>query len=351
MSNSFVRVPPDSTGKLVDTFQDDNSHERQAIVIADPDTSANVVPIGVDGLLPIKGEQQLDYASNTTATAAVTVFGIALPGTTGPTGVSSGNPLPVTGTLVATISGSVAITNTAFNSTISNASINTTISGSIANTAFNATISNTVLAVTGTVNATVSGSVTITNTAFNSTITGSIANTAFNATISNATLAVVGNVADGSAATGNPVRVGLLAKSPDGTDPGSVDEDDVAAGIADLNRRTFVNPVSPQFGHYNTNATVAISTVGIASPGAGLMLVLTNVIFSSGTTSAPSLTIRENSTTGTIKMGPIYLEAIVGRGFASGPIALPIASSTAVAVLTIGAGNQAIDIDYYIQKV
>jgi hypothetical protein len=42
---------------------------------------------------------------------------------------------------------------------------------------------------------------------------------------------------------------------------------------------------------------------------------------------------------------------VAGRGFASGPIFLPITASTAVTLTSSAAIAQSFDIDYFIQKV
>lgn len=107
MAQSFVAVPPDSTGKHVDTFATSGGTHRQAIVIADPTTDANTVAIGSDGKLPIKTEQQLDYDTGA-GTQTQSLIGIALPASGGPVaGGTSSNPIRTdpTGTTTQPVSG------------------------------------------------------------------------------------------------------------------------------------------------------------------------------------------------------------------------------------------------------
>jgi len=95
MSQDYVQVPADSTGKKVDTQVTANSQHRQVVVVGDPSTDANVVAIGSDGLLPTKGQQSLDFDTGA-GTKNIDLVGIGLPASGGPVGVSSSNPLPVT---------------------------------------------------------------------------------------------------------------------------------------------------------------------------------------------------------------------------------------------------------------
>jgi hypothetical protein len=168
------------------------------------------------------------------------------------------------------------------------------------------------------------------------------------ATVTGAT--VVGTVADDSPTPGAPVMVGGMAKSPDGTDPGNVSaEDDVARVIIDLNRRLYVNTVHPRFGHKHLNGTSAYTDESIvADPGDGFQVIITNIVGSTGAATAMNFFLEEGST---VVFGPIYLEAVAGRGFASGPIFLPITASTAVTLTSSAAIAQSFDIDYFIQKV
>jgi len=144
--------------------------------------------------------------------------------------------------------------------------------------------------------------------------------------------------------------VGGSAKSPDGTDPGNVSaENDVSRLITDLNRRLFVNTRHPQTGHVHLNGSSAYTDQAlIADPGDGYRIIITNIIFSSGAATAINMFLEEGAST---IFGPIYLEAVAGRGFCSGPIHLPCTASTAVTVTTSAAIAQSIDVDYFVEKV
>lgn len=159
----------------------------------------------------------------------------------------------------------------------------------------------------------------------------------------------VGTVADDATTPGAPVMVGGSAKSPDGTDPSSVAENDVARSITDLNRRIYVNTNHPRTLHKHLNGSTAYADESIvADPGDGFQVVITNIIASTGAATALNFFLEEGSTT---IFGPIYLEAVAGRGFASGPIYLPVTASTAVTLTSSASIAQSFDIDYIIQAV
>src|SRR3990167_10896992 len=103
MANSFVQVPPDSTGKLIDTWTTTVlGYHRQGIVISDPSTDANVVGISSRLRVPIETEQLLDYDTGA-GTANLSLVGLALPGAGGPVAVGTAtNPIVVSGTVAAT---------------------------------------------------------------------------------------------------------------------------------------------------------------------------------------------------------------------------------------------------------
>ncbi len=161
---------------------------------------------------------------------------------------------------------------------------------------------------------------------------------------------VVGTIADDATTPGAPVMIGGMAKSPDGSDPGNVSaEDDVSRLITDLNRRLYVNTQHPNYGHAHLNGSGAYTDQAlIADPGDGFRVVITNIIVSTGAATALNFFLEEGAST---IFGPIYLEATAGRGFASGPINLPVTASTAVTITTSAAIAQSVDVDYFIQKV
>ncbi len=165
-----------------------------------------------------------------------------------------------------------------------------------------------------------------------------------------AVLPAQGNIADDATTPGNPVMIGGKAKSPDGTDPGSVSaEDDTARAITDLNRRVYVNTDHPRSLHKHLDGSSAYTDSEIAAdPGDGFQIIITNVTVGTGAATAFNFFFEEGSTK---VYGPYYLEAVAGRGFCSGPIHLPITPSTNVTITTSASIAQAIDIDYFIQAV
>lgn len=164
------------------------------------------------------------------------------------------------------------------------------------------------------------------------------------------TTTAVGTIADDSTTPGAPVMVGGTGKSPDGTDPGSVSaENDVTRNITDLNRRLFVNTRHPRQLHKHLNGSSAYTDESIvADPGDGFQVVITSIIGSTGAATALNFFLEEGAST---IFGPIYLEAVAGRGFVSGPIYLPVTASTAVTLTSSAAIAQSFDIDYFIQAV
>ena len=159
----------------------------------------------------------------------------------------------------------------------------------------------------------------------------------------------VGTVADDAITPGAPVMVGGQAVSPDGTDPTSVAEADVVRFRTDLNRRLYVATNHPRTWRYHLNTSTAQTDTSIqAAPGAGLRVVITNIQFTSGAATAINLFLEEATTT---IWGPIYLEAVAGRGYVSGPIFLPITANTAVTYTTSAAIAHAVDILGFIEAV
>lgn len=169
------------------------------------------------------------------------------------------------------------------------------------------------------------------------------------ATASNLNAAVVGNVADGTAASGNPVMAAAIAKSPDGTSPGFVAEDAVARHASDLNRRLYINPNHPSSTKAHFDGSSAYTDQEIAAaPGSGKQVVITFISFSTGAATACNLFLEEGSTK---IFGPVYLEAVAGRGYVSGPICLKVTANTAVTFTTSAAIAQSVDFQYFIQDV
>lgn len=160
---------------------------------------------------------------------------------------------------------------------------------------------------------------------------------------------VSGDVAHDTADAGEPVKIGFKAKSPDGTDPGSVAEDDRANGYSDLNSRQYVNTHHPRSLHKHLDGSTAYTDESlVADPGDGFQVIITNIVASTGAATALNFFLEEGSTK---IFGPIYLEAVAGRGFASGPIHLPVTASTAVTLTSSASIAQSFDVDYFIQAV
>lgn len=159
-----------------------------------------------------------------------------------------------------------------------------------------------------------------------------------------------GGVAHDSADSGNPHKVGAKAYSPDGTTPGTaVAEEDRTDLKADLDGRLLVSGDHPRSLHKHLNGSTAYTDESIAAdPGDGFQIIVTNIIASTGAETALNFFLEEGAST---IFGPIYLEAVDGRGFASGPIRLPITASTALTLTSSASIAQSFDIDYYIQAV
>lgn len=158
-----------------------------------------------------------------------------------------------------------------------------------------------------------------------------------------------GGVAHDSADSGNPIKVGAKAFSPDGTTPGAVAENDRSDAKCDLNGRIYVNTRSPQSLHKHLDGTSAYTDESvIADPGDGFQAVITAISFSSGEAVAINFFLEEGSTK---IFGPIYIEAVAGRGFAMSNLYIPCTASTAVTLTTSAANDQSFDMDYFIQAV
>lgn len=148
-----------------------------------------------------------------------------------------------------------------------------------------------------------------------------------------------------------PVIVGGHAKSPDGTTPGTVSaEDDVARFITDLNRRQYVNPVSPWLWSYHEDSSSALTDASVqADPGDGFSIYVTDIIVSTGAATALNIFFEEGATK---VLGPYYLEAVAGRGLAIHFVTpKKITASTALTVTTSAAIAHSIDVMGFIANV
>lgn len=171
-----------------------------------------------------------------------------------------------------------------------------------------------------------------------------------------ATVTTVGTVTGGGIAhdgadSGNPLKIGFKAYSPDGTTPGTaVAEGDRTDGKSDLDGRQLVNDEHPRWWSYHVDGSSALTDATVkASPGAGFQTVITNICVSSGAATAMNMFLEEGSTK---IFGPIYLEAVAGRGFCT-PAGFKkhITAATAVTVTTSASIAHSIDIQGYIQAI
>lgn len=169
-------------------------------------------------------------------------------------------------------------------------------------------------------------------------------------TITTVTTLTGGGVAHDSADSGNPHKLGAVAYSPDGTTPGTaVAEGDRTNLKADLDGRLLVSADHPRRGHKHLDGSSAYTDeVVVADPGDGFQVVITAITVSTGAATALNFFLEEGSTK---IFGPIYLEAVAGRGFTQTGMYLPVTPSTAVTITTSAAIAQSIDIDYFIQAV
>lgn len=180
------------------------------------------------------------------------------------------------------------------------------------------------------------------------TVDGSV--TAVSGTATNLKAEVVGSVADDSPTPGNPITVAGLAVSPDGTDPGSVAEADVARLRTDLNRRLLVNIAHPNLWSYHENSSSALTDQAVAAaPGVGFSLFVTDIVFSTGAATVCNIFFEEGVTT---VLGPYYLEAVAGRGVALHFVTpKKITTNTALTVTTSAAIAHGLDVHGFIAAV
>jgi hypothetical protein len=169
-------------------------------------------------------------------------------------------------------------------------------------------------------------------------------------TVSTVTALTGGGVAHDAADSGNPVKLGAKAYSPDGTTPGTaVAEGDRSDAKCDLDGRLFVNGYHPRTLTAHLDGSSAYTDQALISdPGDGFQVVITNIIASTGAATALNFFLEEGSTK---IFGPIYLEAVAGRGFASGPMYLPCTASTAITLTSSAAIAQSFQVQYHVQAV
>jgi len=159
---------------------------------------------------------------------------------------------------------------------------------------------------------------------------------------------VVGNVANNASDSGNPVKIGAV-----GIGPGSSGQINIAGYRAnlttDLNGRLAVNTQSLQTVRVHLDGSSAYTDQALfPDPGDGFRNVMTFFQISTGAATALNVFIEEGSTK---VWGPVYLEAVAGRGYVSGPINIPFTASTAQTVTTSASIAQSIDATYFVQAL
>lgn len=155
---------------------------------------------------------------------------------------------------------------------------------------------------------------------------------------------LAGDVAHDSPDSGNPVKIGFKAVSPDGTAPGTaVAENDRTNAKGDLDGRQYVATMHPENWSYHDDDVAAVTTDGAvhADPGDGFAVFITDIVFSIGAATASSIFIEESTTK---ILGPYYLEAIAGRGLAI-HFQTPKRCTASTAILVTNTGSISFSID------
>jgi hypothetical protein len=168
-------------------------------------------------------------------------------------------------------------------------------------------------------------------------------------TVTTVTTLTGGGVAHDSPDSGNPNKIGFKAYSPDGTTPGTaVAEADRTDAKGDLDGRLFINDEHPRYWSYHLNTSTAQTDTSVAAdPGDGFQLVITDIQFSNGAATAINMFLEEGAST---IWGPVYLEAINGRGYVwKGK--KHVTASTALTITTSSSTAHSVEILGYIQAV
>jgi hypothetical protein len=298
--------------------------DTPAIATGVADGDRTLLSVDSAGLAYTRLRQQLDGDSGA-GTQATDVVLLGLPGSGGPVaGGTSTNPLQVSLANTAANSTAVKVDGSAVTQPVSAASLPLPTGASTA-------AKQPALGTAGTASADVIS------------VQGIASMTPLLAT-------VAGGVAHDSADSGSPVKLGAKAYSPDGTTPGTaVAEGDRSDAKCDLDGRLFVNGYHPRTLTAHLDGSSAYTDQALISdPGDGFQVVITNIIASTGAATALNFFLEEGSTK---IFGPIYLEAVAGRGFASGPMYLPCTASTAITLTSSAAIAQSFQVQYHIQAV
>jgi len=160
---------------------------------------------------------------------------------------------------------------------------------------------------------------------------------------------VSGPAAHDDPTTGNPVVVAGTAQDADDTAPPNriSQESDATRFATDFDGTQFVRTHGPQLWSFHIDGSSALTDQEVhASPGSNLSLYVTDIVFSSGASTAINAFFEEG---GTKVLGPYYLEAVDGRGM-SMHLQTPkkITAATALTVTTDQAIDHTIDVTGYI---
>lgn len=162
---------------------------------------------------------------------------------------------------------------------------------------------------------------------------------------------MVGDVAHDAAAAGNPVLVcGVAQNNDDTAPPNRVSAESDATRLAtDLDGSLHVRTHGPQIWSYHENSSSALTDTQVhAAPAAGLSLYVTDIIVSTGAATALNFFLEEGAST---VFGPIYLEAVAGRGFCHRFVTpKKITAATALTITTSAAIAHAIDITGFVAQ-
>ncbi len=162
-------------------------------------------------------------------------------------------------------------------------------------------------------------------------------------------LPVMGTRAVDTPLSEDPLTIGGEASNMGDTAPPTrvSAEGDVSQFVTDLDGVQFVHPHGPQIWDYHEDSSSALTDATVhAAAGAGLSLYVCSIICSTGAATAWNIFFEESTTK---KLGPYYLEAVLGRGFAlyfNPP--KKMTADTALTVTTIGAILHSIDITGFV---
>lgn len=153
-----------------------------------------------------------------------------------------------------------------------------------------------------------------------------------------------GNVAHGGADSGNPIKIGGRA---DTTFQTAVTDGQRVEALFGVYGEQRVRIDQPNRWSYHENSSSALTDAQVqASPGAGLSVYITDIVFSTGAATACNIFLEEAAA---MILGPYYLEAIAGRGIAlSFNTPHKCTAATAVTVTTSAAIAHGLDIKGFI---